>query len=343
MGREDDRYRKPVDRDRDPHDRRDKKRDRSRENSGKHGGNVDRNRDKKYDRGSRGNSGKYHHKYNNEGKYKRSRSRSKDKYQKKEPVKLPETFVQDELDKWRNLINKASNSDGLNNPIASVQLSKVVEDFINKENQELDAISEEDLLDIKKREEKKIEEARARRKALMEKLNQTNPSSPPPHRIPEEAPSKHFHENDGDLEAIENDLENMADFEVHDQHGTIIQPERPEFHMPSSPQSEKKKSKKVYDMFEDSGSSEEYQQDSQNRPKDRHTDFDDDEQYYRAQVGEVFHEAFKVVAIMGKGMFGSVVKAQEIDTDRMVAIKVDFNYPDFEVCRYYHSGRVERN
>lgn len=330
MGR-DDRDDRRIDKGRDQD--RDRRRDRSTERKGgkdnysknwdqrKDNAYADKYKGKKYDRNERGHSGKYDRKNVNDRRNKRSRSRSKDRYQKKEPVKLSATFVHDELEKWKALKNEANLLE-TELTIPNFEVSKALEDFINKENNELDAISEEDLLDVKNKEDKKIEEARARRKALMEKLNQGALTSHEKLKSPTIQSQLGPLESDDieHIEDIENDLENMADFVVHDQHGTILEPAKPE---PNDHDHSRGVTKKVYDMFEDSGSSEDYEAKNEDRPKDRHLDFDDDEQYYRAQVGEIFHESFKVIAIMGKGVYGSVVKAQEISTDRMVAVKVE--------------------
>ena len=133
----------------------------------------------------------------------------------------------------------------------------------------------------------------------------------------------------------------MADFVVHDQHGTILEPAEAE---PNDHDHSRGVTKKVYHMFEDSGSSEDYEAKNDDRPKDRHLDFDDDEQFYQAQVGEIFHETFKVVAIMGKGVYGSLVKAQEISTDRMGFFKVCVRFKlDSEVCGCNNTSWIERD
>lgn len=225
----------------------------------------------------------------------------------------------DELDKWkRSLIEKPTQPD----KIVQIEPSR----DMNEENKELDQMSDEELLDFTKKEEKKIEEARARRRALMEQLNKNQKGGEgyddPKPQIESNDQIQDSTENIGFLEETERHLEDIADFEVHDKDGVLIEP------MTSQHQKNvnSHKSKKEYDMFAESDSSDQDSQEEfanlEGKNKERHLDFDDDEQYYRSQVGEVLQDSFKILSLMGKGVYGSVVKAQEISTERVVAIKV---------------------
>jgi serine/threonine-protein kinase PRP4 len=54
----------------------------------------------------------------------------------------------------------------------------------------------------------------------------------------------------------------------------------------------------------------------------RKDDWDDVEGYYRHVVGEVLDSRYKVVSLLGSGMFSTVVKAMDLKDDRAVAIKI---------------------
>lgn len=83
---------------------------------------------------------------------------------------------------------------------------------------------------------------------------------------------------------------------------------------------------KKYDMFilpENSGES-----DSDDAGEDgrivvrRDMDFDDDEYYYKAQVGEILEKNFRVTEDIGRGVYGSVVKAEDLTSGKEYAIKI---------------------
>jgi len=64
---------------------------------------------------------------------------------------------------------------------------------------------------------------------------------------------------------------------------------------------------------------------------------DDQDGYYKATIGELIRN-YKVTAILGKGVFGSVVRATNVDTEQDVAIKI------VRVDQVYRmSGETERN
>lgn len=198
------------------------------------------------------------------------------------------------------------------------------------ENQLLDLLSDTELADAAEAEQRRVEAARQRRlkwavlagtsreaEAGEQRTLEGGDEPRDGGREPEEA---------GMLEALEQHLEDIALFEVHDKDGVILEP----FNSGSAGEHHKsKKAKKEYDMFADTDSEEEEEENFDeldgNNKKDRHMDFDDDEQYYRAQIGEVLYDSFKILSLMGKGVYGSVVKAQEISTERIVAIKVEFD------------------
>lgn len=158
---------------------------------------------------------------------------------------------------------------------------------------------------------------------------------------------------DKSLEQNEEELEAGAEFEVHDETGHIVQP----LHFPSShhashqvantnlqvPQGQQSSSSSgsssSYDMFAGDSEDEDKKNGRNKKEKrskrdglvetttvgkvrNRETDYDDEEQYYIAHNGEILHDTFKVLSTMGKGVYGSVLKAQEISTGRIVAIKV---------------------
>ena len=50
--------------------------------------------------------------------------------------------------------------------------------------------------------------------------------------------------------------------------------------------------------------------------------WDDEDGYYRVQMGEVVHSRYKVTAKLGRGMFSTVIKAFDTATERKVAIKI---------------------
>ena len=63
-------------------------------------------------------------------------------------------------------------------------------------------------------------------------------------------------------------------------------------------------------------------------------DIDDEEFYYKSMAGEILAEDFKVIEDLGKGVYGSVIKAQQMSTGKLVAIKVQtsFNFIDSQKC-----------
>eukprot|EP00826_Nyctotherus_ovalis_P061915 TRINITY_DN8869_c0_g1_i17.p2 TRINITY_DN8869_c0_g1~~TRINITY_DN8869_c0_g1_i17.p2 ORF type:complete len:191 (+),score=45.49 TRINITY_DN8869_c0_g1_i17:855-1427(+) len=64
---------------------------------------------------------------------------------------------------------------------------------------------------------------------------------------------------------------------------------------------------------------------------------DDQDGYYKATIGEVIRN-YKVTEILGKGVFGSVVRAVSVETEEEVAIKI------VRVDAVYRmSGETERN
>lgn len=54
----------------------------------------------------------------------------------------------------------------------------------------------------------------------------------------------------------------------------------------------------------------------------RDVDFDDDEHYYKAQVGEILETKFRVTGEIGRGVYGGVVKAEDITSGKEYAIKI---------------------
>jgi len=83
---------------------------------------------------------------------------------------------------------------------------------------------------------------------------------------------------------------------------------------------------KKYDMFEEPESCGE--SDSEDPGEDgriivrRDMDFDDDDHYYRAQVGEILEKNFRVTEDIGRGVYGSVVKAEDLTSAKEYAIKI---------------------
>lgn len=94
----------------------------------------------------------------------------------------------------------------------------------------------------------------------------------------------------------------------------------------------------LYDMFESSSSEEE--KEDNNEVKDNvqfvrnDQDLDDEEFYYKAKIGEIVSQDFKITGKLGKGVYGSVVKAEQISTGKTVAIKVRVQelIPDHKKC-----------
>ena len=52
--------------------------------------------------------------------------------------------------------------------------------------------------------------------------------------------------------------------------------------------------------------------------------YDDDQGYYRGQIGELIQERYQISAKLGKGVFGNVFKGIDTQTNQEVAIKVKF-------------------
>ena len=53
-------------------------------------------------------------------------------------------------------------------------------------------------------------------------------------------------------------------------------------------------------------------------------EWDDDEKYYKVQIGEILNKQYQVTAKCGKGVFSTVVKAIDLTKKEEVAIKVNF-------------------
>ena len=64
---------------------------------------------------------------------------------------------------------------------------------------------------------------------------------------------------------------------------------------------------------------------------------DDQDGYYKTNIGEVIQK-YKVTAVLGKGVFGSVVRAINVDTQEEVAIKIVRSRDVYRM-----SGETERN
>lgn len=85
------------------------------------------------------------------------------------------------------------------------------------------------------------------------------------------------------------------------------------------------KSTKMKDMFALDDDSDSDSENPQMVGTGRQLDFDDEEQYYRTQVGELLHQGeFLVLGQMGKGMYGTVLRAKQLQTQSDVAIKVEY-------------------
>jgi serine/threonine-protein kinase PRP4 len=64
---------------------------------------------------------------------------------------------------------------------------------------------------------------------------------------------------------------------------------------------------------------------------------DDPDGYYKATIGELIRN-YKITLILGKGVFGSVVRAVNVETEQEVAIKI------VRIDQVYRmSGESERN
>ena len=215
---------------------------------------------------------------------------------------LSKTFVEDEISKWKQLQDKP-----MEEPL-SWKLKEELQAASNEENDKkieeenlaLEEMDMEELLDKKKAQERKLAEIQRRRQEALEQRK-------PLERALEEAQGEKAESvRSEEMEGLEDILDGL---EVHEGKGEDLQMEL----------SGKPEERKRYDMFEDSSSEE--SQDGE-EVKGREMDFDDEEQYYRARTGEVINEAFKILEVMGKGVYGAVVKAVEIATNKVVAIKV---------------------
>jgi hypothetical protein len=54
---------------------------------------------------------------------------------------------------------------------------------------------------------------------------------------------------------------------------------------------------------------------------------DDSEGYYRHQIGEILGEKYKIIGFHGQGVFSNVLKAVDLSSNELVAIKLLRNNP----------------
>lgn len=83
--------------------------------------------------------------------------------------------------------------------------------------------------------------------------------------------------------------------------------------------------KAKYDMFEDNSDLENEEEPDEEGRKiivRRDVDFDDDEHYYKAQENEILEKNFRVTGEIGRGVYGGVVKAEDLTSGKEYAIKI---------------------
>lgn len=269
--------------------------------------------------------------YSRRDKQQRDQKRDKDNkrdlketsFRTKEPSNLPpkkpvdlSTFTETELAKWGRIqesrITPAqSRVDSL---LAETCLNPLVDKLIERENQELDHLEEEALLGVgrKNSEGKEDQAERKERWELAKKLRE-----------------KELEQQAEEMENIEEDLE-VDEFGRHNEKGEIVEEEEDPIQKPVEKEEVEEESgdNSSFDMFADDNSPKEGKEKKKSdKPssqiaKAREMDFDDEENYYRYTINEVINGDFKILSLMGKGMYGSVLKCQQLSTGRVVAIKL---------------------
>ena len=95
----------------------------------------------------------------------------------------------------------------------------------------------------------------------------------------------------------------------------------------------KKKIDKKYDLFDSSDSS--ITSDEENTIKNKK---DDEEKYYVPIKDEIINKNYKIINILGKGVYGIVIKVLNLKTKKEEALKIIRKYDQLE-----KSGRKEFN
>lgn len=230
------------------------------------------------------------------------------------PKKLGPEFVEEELSRWRAIQQQPADS-----AISFISPPADTDEQIRLENEAME-----------RREREEAERLAAQREWIdslkrTQQTQQADIEGPTAHRQPDEPLSPAVEDADL-LEGLSASSEAFQGVQVDQSIAARRKEEATLLNNPENShtkmQAEKPaKSKDMFNLDSDSDSESDGQQDV---GTGRQLDFDDEEQYYRTQPGELLHNGeFKVLEQMGKGMYGTVLRATQIQSQSDVAIKVD--------------------
>ena len=248
-----------------------------------------------------------------------------------------EKVKQEEYSKWIEMKkSREEEARGITEREVVAKEKEMLDEEVERENRQLDMMNEEDILDVEALENRRIEERRRKRKELEERLGIRNDWKPIENQSQDivedqmEAGGSGVEQEEEGLELFEAKEEDLGeDIDYNVEIRALEGGEGPNNELEGNSEKKKYPPGDSYDMFEESGedSKGENRREAE-EVKGKKFDFDDEDQYYKIQPGEVLHDSFKIICAMGKGMYGGVVKAQEVSTGRIVAIKVEKAHPD---------------
>lgn len=251
----------------------------------------------------------------------RNEPKKKEEYIPKAPHqrKLGPEFMQEELTKWKNIQNQNGPAE------TSGEMQHVpVDEQTRIENEEME------------RKEREIAERQRAQQEWIESLKQKRDTQEQSRDVQGEgSPQKQQQEHDDAHGALQNQqmvtaiIEEHTEIPDHESEGSdafadvkvdleIIEKRT----QPTAREQPKKKGEKDMFALDDDDSVSEEADDFLRKTTGRQLDYDDEEQYYRTQVGEMLHNQFVVSEQMGKGMYGTVLRAKQVGTNIDVAIKV---------------------
>lgn len=292
-----------------------------------------RNHSKKYDNRHQDNRrDNYKNRQNHRGNdRRRSQDRRDDKLVKGPPVapkKHGPEFVQEELTRWK-AIQEQKSDPGLN--VAFAQPN--IDEQIRLENEEMERREREEAERHAAQQEWIANLRKAQPAALPTDSGISNQSHHGTFEIESVVPTQHHEEHqqpdldEGDhMEALSASSEAFEGVKVDESIAAKRKEEAVRFNAQQQQGSkiQAEKPTKTKDMFALDDDSDSDSENPQMVGTGRQLDFDDEEQYYRTQVGELLHQGeFLVLEQMGKGMYGTVLRAKQVQTQTDVAIKVE--------------------